>query len=139
MLFRSNSNIDKAIEMMYGFLPEILTHRHEVHSWDDEKETLKNMPVERCNMLGLDFIDKEDVRDRLEKAKRLVKYAEACVRDLSQLDKVVCKNNETFKKKLFKKAEPELVLAAPLMLTLPDEKARSLATLLLKGSNKGLL
>jgi len=133
------SNIDKAIEMMYGFLPEVLTHRPEHTRWDDGKETLKGMFADRCNMLGLDFIEKEEVKKRLDKAKRLKLYAEACIRDLEQLNKVVPKNNETFRKKLFKKAEPELALQAPLMLNDPDGKARELANLLLKGSNKGLL
>lgn len=132
-------NLECAIEILCGFTPEVLTFSSEKNSWDgDMGDTLRNMPIRRCGkLMDLDAIDKEQVKDKLAYAKRLKLYAEACIRDLTKLSPVVTSDSSAFKKKLFKKAEPELLIRAPLMLGDPNTK--DLANMLLKGSNKGII
>ena len=131
-----SSNMDKTIELLYGFTPEVLmTGGREFFSGND----LRNLSPERVNGLALDDIDKDDIRERLSDARKLKEYADASVRDLEKLVTKVPVSHEKIMKSFFKTAEAHLESVAPLLINDEDEKLKALATLIMSGSNKGLL
>jgi len=135
-----SSNMDAFVEVMFGFKPEVLmTHRRNCYSAKTGKSILKNLDVGRVNDLDFDSIDRDDIREKLADAKRLQEYADATVRDLEKLVKLVPTNHEKIMKTFLKTAEVHLSKSAPMLINDTDPKLKSLAALILKGSNKGLL
>ena len=131
-------NMDEALRLVYGFEPQALCSEEELRWSSQKEETLKNMGVERCNRIALTVVDREQLQERLEKARKLKEYAEACISDLEQIAGRFPKNNDTFQKRVFKEAEKKLLVEAPLLLTSGRPGAAELAQCLLKGSNKGI-
>jgi hypothetical protein len=135
-----SSNMDAFVEVMFGFKPEVLmTYNKDYYSAKTDKSILKNLDVERVNDLDFDSIDRDDIREKLADAKRLQEYADASVRDLEKLVKLVPTNHEKIMKTFLKTAEVHLSKSAPMLINDTDPKLKSLAALILKGSNKGLL
>jgi len=102
-------------------------------------ESLKNLYIDRVNDISLESVDKEDVNNKLIKARKLKQYAEACIRDLEKLSPLMPETNEEFLEEYRKKAEPHVINRAPFMMHDEDDRAKELATLLLRGSHKGLI
>jgi hypothetical protein len=127
-------HLDEAIKLLYGFEPKAIKSERKITD-----DPIKDLYVHGTNQLNLNEINKEKVKEYLEYAKDLQAYADACVRDLEKLATEVPKDNNNLIKKLHKLGEADLMMKAPMLISSEDERARDVATLLLKGSNKGLI
>jgi len=130
--------LEEAIKVLYGFKPEVLTSLDGNYISIDGEEP-KVMAVRRVNQLELQSINKEYIKEKLTSAHKLLKYAEAAVRDLEKLATKVPKRNQIFMKKLQEEGEIDLLNKAPMMMASDDPTIKDVATLLLRGSNKGII
>jgi hypothetical protein len=131
-------NMEAFVELMFGFKPEVLmTDRSNIRG--EDRSLLKNLRVDRVNEIGIDDIDKKDIQERLKEARELKEYADASVRDLEKLVTLVPANHDKIMKTFYKKADEHLSLTAPMLINNEDKGLRTLAALIMKGSNKGLI
>lgn len=131
------NNIEEAIYMVYGFMPEAISSKDQ--KFKRTNDDIKTYAPERVNRLDLNTITQESVSKLLIRARYLLAYTEATIRDLEKLEGLVPKTSYDFNKDVYEKAEEYLTAKVPLMINDEDETTRDLATLIMKGSNKGLL
>lgn len=130
-------NIDEAIYMVYGFMPEAISSKDQ--KFMGVNDDIKTYAPQRVNRLDLNTVTQESVSKRLNNARYLLAYTEATIRDLEKLEGLVPETSNEFNRDVSKRAEEYLTAKVPLMINDEDETTRDLATLILKGSNKGIL
>ena len=132
-------HVDKAIELLYGYMPKVLSNLPEKHYWNDDEITLKNMAVTRINTLSLNDLSSLSLKEMLPRAVTLQEYANALVEDLTTLIPLVEESKGKNISDVLDKGEVDLFNNAPLLMTSGDSLERELAILILKGSNRGLI
>ena len=130
-------HVEKLVPLMFGFEPEVLTHESRYGD-----EDLKFYNPGRTNVIGnLDRYNPIYIQEQITATKELLRYGKAALRDLEKLQEGLKKypKHGDFRKDFEKKAEEYSLVQAPLMMSSEEKLAKKLATLLLKGSNKGLI
>jgi hypothetical protein len=134
-------NVPEFIKLMFGFEPEVLV-RDRRYSYGEKEPELKNLRPNRVNdICRLSHITSEKIGEQIDEAKKLVKYAEASLNDLEKLQEGIKQYSSWDKlmEEFDAAGSKEAIQRAPLMMSSDDELAKKLATLVLKGSNKGLI
>jgi hypothetical protein len=133
-------NVDRAIELLYGYKTKALSNLPEVSAYNcQEDTTLKNMGVRRLNTIPLRKLCASELKQMLPEAMMLQQYANGLVEDLLALIPIVGESNEELVNEVMDKAPADLMMKAPLMMGSKSELERSIADMLLKGSNKGIV
>jgi hypothetical protein len=135
-----DKNVDRAIELLYGYKTKVLSNLPEKSAYNDLQETTpKNMGVRRINTLPLKKLCVSELKQMLPEAMMLQQYANGLVEDLLALIPIVGESNEEIVNDVMEKAPADLMLKAPLMMTSMWGLEREIADMLLRGSNKGIV
>lgn len=128
--------IPEFLKFLYGIEVNLLTHQSSEYYYSPE-HPLPVMRVVNKSKIDIKDLNKEEISDRLEYAKRLAVYSNKLVEDYSTLIKHVKKGGVIIDNKFLEKATPYLLEKAPLMLHLEDDRDKKLFKMLLDGSYAG--